>query len=287
MTYTVSAFYKFVAIGDCTGLREALLACCRALGIKGTILLAHEGINGTVAGTVSAIDGLEAWLRADARFANLETKRSQASAEPFQRLKIKIKREIVTFGVPEADPSVKVGTYVEAKDWNALIGEPGVTLIDTRNDYEFKTGTFPGSLDPGTTSFRDFPRFVREHLNSAGHRKVAMFCTGGIRCEKASAYLLSQGFKEVFHLKGGILKYLETVAREDSLWQGECFVFDERVALQHGLEEGVHRLCAVCGHPVLPKQTGPASPGQILNSAPECGHCRSPGVAASVLPGKV
>ena len=251
MTFSVSAFYKFVAIGDCAALRASLLDVCRVHGIKGTILLANEGINGTVAGTPEAIDCLETWLRSDARFAGLESKQSQAVAAPFQRLKIKIKREIVTFGVPEADPAVTAGTYVEAKDWNALIADPDVTLIDTRNAYEVKVGTFPGSLDPGTAAFNDFPHFVSQQLDPARHRKVAMFCTGGIRCEKASAYLRLQGFAQVYHLKGGILKYLETVPHHDSLWQGECFVFDERVALAHGLEAGAHRLCKVCGHPVL------------------------------------
>ena len=254
MTFSVSAFYKFAVIGDCAGLRETLLAECRAHGIKGTILVAHEGINGTVAGKAAAIDALEAWLRRDARFSDLETKRSVAASAPFQRLKIKIKREIVTFGVPGADPTVRAGTYVEAQDWNAILSDPDVTLIDARNGYEVKAGTFPNALNPQTNAFNEFPGFVRDQLDRHRHRKVAMFCTGGIRCEKASAYLLSQGFDDVLHLKGGILKYLETVPRDQSLWQGECFVFDERVALAHGLEEGAHRLCAVCGYPVLPDE---------------------------------
>jgi UPF0176 protein len=268
MTFAVSAFYKFVAIDDCADLRASLLDVCRAHSIKGTILLAHEGINGTVAGSPEAINCLETWLRSDARFAGLESKRSQAMAAPFQRLKVKIKREIVTFGVPEADPAVNAGTYVEAKDWNALIADPDVTLIDTRNAYEVKVGTFPGSLDPGTSAFNDFPQFVSQHLDPARHRKVAMFCTGGIRCEKASAYLRLQGFAEVYHLKGGILKYLETVPRDDSLWQGECFVFDERVALAHGLEEGAHRLCEGCGHPIL--LANAEAEGSATSLCPNC-----------------
>jgi len=250
MTLTVSAFYKFVRLSDLAETREALLAVCEAHGIKGTMLLAPEGINGTVAGSLQAIDMLEAYLRADPRFAGLDSKRSTAGAEPFQRLKIKIKPEIVTFGIPVADPSVHAGTYVEPKDWNALIGRDDIILIDTRNTYEVKVGTFRGAIDPQTAAFHEFPRYVAGALDPAKHRKVAMFCTGGIRCEKASAYMLSQGFEEVFHLKGGILKYLEDVPPQDSLWQGECFVFDERVALQHGLAEGVHTLCSRCGHPV-------------------------------------
>jgi UPF0176 protein len=258
MTFTVSAFYKFVTIGDLPELRDALLAVCKSHGIKGTILLAPEGINGTVAGADAAIETLETMLRGDARFSDLETKRSVATAEPFQRLKVKIKPEIVTFGVPSADPSVRAGTYVDAKEWNALIHDPSVTVIDTRNGYEVKVGTFPGAIDPKTAAFNEFPEFVRGTLDPKQHRKVAMFCTGGIRCEKASAFMLTQGFEQVFHLKGGILKYLETVPREDSLWQGECFVFDERVALQHGLAEGEHRLCEVCGHPVAEGETCPS-----------------------------
>ena len=257
MTFSVSAFYKFVAICDCEGLRKELGALCCSLGIKGTILLASEGINGTVAGSSEAIDTLEAALRADARFAGLETKRSSARDAPFQRLKVKVKREIVTFGVPEADPASLAGTYVDASDWNALIASPDVTVIDTRNAYEVAVGTFQGSLNPGTSAFNEFPDYVRANLDPAKHAKVAMFCTGGIRCEKASAYLRSQGFETVFHLRGGILKYLETVPPEESLWRGECFVFDERVTLQHGLDQGGHTLCAICGHPVALDEAGP------------------------------
>lgn len=264
MTIIVSAFYKFVALSDIEQLRQALVAQCRLHAIKGSILLAPEGINGTIAGSCAAVDAVEAWLRADRRLANLEVKRSTAQEPPFQRLKINIKREIVTFGVALADPALRVGTYVDAKDWNALVSAPDVTVIDTRNAYEVTVGTFPGSLDPRTSAFNEFPQFVRATLDPDRHRKVAMFCTGGIRCEKASAYLLSQGFTQVFHLKGGILKYLEVVPPRDSLWVGECFVFDERVALEHGLAEGTHRLCDACGHPVRePAQGGSCS---------QCGH---------------
>ncbi len=260
MTFTVSAFYKFVTIENLADVRAAVLGECAARQIKGTILLATEGINGTIAGSRASIGQFESWLRSDPRFADLETKRSTSAQVPFQRLKVKIKREIVTFGVPDANPALQAGIYVAASDWNALIRDPDMTLIDTRNAYEFKVGTFPGAVDPQTAAFNDFPEFVRTTLDPKVHRKVAMFCTGGIRCEKASAFMLAEGFQQVFHLKGGILKYLETVPHEDSLWQGECFVFDERVAVQHGLEEGEHRLCEVCGHPVASGASCPHCP---------------------------
>ena len=275
MTVTVSAFYKFAHVCDCEALRAVLVGQCQTSAIKGTILIAPEGINGTIAGTLAAIDGIEAWLRADPRFADLETKRSQASSEPFQRLKVKIKPEIVTFGVLNTNPIEGTGTYVEAQDWNTLIRDPDVTVIDTRNTYEVKVGSFPGALDPGTAAFNDFPDFVSQSLDPGRHRKVAMFCTGGIRCEKASAYMLSQGFAEVYHLKGGILKYLETVPSGESLWQGECFVFDERVALQHGLTEGMHRLCETCGSPIIPDDADGASSEQGRIASPLCETCAS------------
>jgi UPF0176 protein len=251
---TVSAFYKFVHIDDCEALRVSLLDLCQRHGIKGTILLAAEGINATISGVDGDLRAVLASLRADARFASLVTKESFAEVHPFQRLKVKIKQEIVTFGAPEADPSKRAGTYVAPQDWNALINEPGVVVIDTRNAYEVAIGSFPGAVDPKTKTFSDFQDFAqgfaKTHLDTGQHPKVAMFCTSGIRCEKASAYLLSLGFPEVYHLEGGILKYLETVPPNDSLWQGECFVFDERVALEHGVQLGTHRLCAACGYPL-------------------------------------
>jgi UPF0176 protein len=250
MTLFCSAFYKFVAIGDPAGLRPSLLAACLQRGIKGSILLAHEGINGTISGEAENLSDFFLWLRQDPRFADLETKESPAGEHPFGRMKVRLKREIVTLGVPEACPAQGVGTYVAPEDWNALIESPDVIIIDTRNDYEVKAGTFKGAIDPGTRSFRQFPAFVRAHLDPGRHKRVATFCTGGIRCEKATSYLLRQGFEEVYHLKGGILKYLETVPAEESLWQGECFVFDERVALQHGLRPGSHGLCGSCGSPI-------------------------------------
>ena len=250
MPVTVSAFYKFVTVDDGAGLRARLQASCAEHGIKGTILIAPEGINATITGSHLAVQELLALLRSDARFADLESKQSSADALPFQRLKIKLKREIVTFGVPAANPARMTGTYVTAENWNALLQDPGVVVVDTRNAYEVNIGTFPGALDPKTRTFQDFPAYVKAALDPRTHPKVAMFCTGGIRCEKASAYLLSQGFAEVYHLKGGILKYLETVPRAESLFQGECFVFDERVALEHGVVAGTHERCASCGHPI-------------------------------------
>ena len=250
MTITVSAFYKFVGLEDCEALRARLLDLCAAKTIKGTILLAPEGINATISGPDADIRAVLAWLRADARFADLASKESYAETHPFGRLKVKLKPEIVTFGVSEADPSKCVGTYVKPEDWNAILRAPDVVVLDTRNAYEVAIGTFERAIDPGTRAFSDLPRFVKANLDPARTPKVAMFCTGGIRCEKASAYLLSLGFPEVYHLEGGILKYLETVPPEDSLWRGECFVFDERVALEHGVKPGTHTLCPECGAPI-------------------------------------
>lgn len=246
----IATFYQFVSLPDCAEWRSPLLERCRALDLKGTILLATEGINGTIAGTRSAIDILLAELRADPRLANLEHKEAPATQPPFERMKVKLKREIVTLGQPEANPSQQVGTYVPPQAWNALISDPEVIVIDTRNEYEVSIGTFQNAINPHTTSFREFPQYVQTHLDPQRHPKVAMFCTGGIRCEKASAYLLHHGFQAVYHLQGGILKYLEEVPANESLWQGECFVFDDRVAVGHGLEPGSYDLCAACGHPI-------------------------------------
>ena len=258
MGFTVSAFYKFVAISDGAELRQRLAERCRELGIKGTVLIAPEGINATISGRQQDIDGILAWLRSDPRLAGLETKESSYAAHPFQRLKVKLKSEIISMREPAANPAIRTGTYVSAEDWNAIIQDAGVTLIDTRNAYEVGIGSFAGAIDPAIGIFSDFPAFVEQNLDPARNRKVAMFCTGGIRCEKASAYLLSKGFSEVYHLRGGILKYLETVGESDSLWRGECFVFDERVALGNGLTAGTHRLCPRCGAPIPAEDT--ASP---------------------------
>jgi UPF0176 protein len=260
MTTTVAAFYKFVTIADGPTLRDELAGTCARHAIRGTILIAPEGINATVAGAATDLATLLAVLCADPRFDGLVVKYSHCERPPFQRMKVKLKREIVTFGVPDANPAERVGTYVAAADWNALIAQPGVVLVDTRNTYEVSVGTFPGAIDPGTRAFSEFAAFAKSKLDPTTHLKVAMFCTGGIRCEKASAYLLGLGFDEVFHLQGGILEYLETVPPDESLWQGECFVFDERVALDHGVVEGTHQLCPVCGAPVAAAERCPACP---------------------------
>ena len=241
MPYKVAAFYQFAALPDFRELREPLRAICADLKLKGSVLLAHEGINGTLAGSADAIGGLIHELRDGAlfggRLGDLELKFSQARAMPFQRLKIRLKKEIVTLGDAETDPTRQVGIYVDAADWNALIATPDTLVIDTRNAFEVAMGTFAGALDPGIKSFGQFKDFAARNLDPAKHRRVAMFCTGGIRCEKASAYLLSRGFAEVYHLKGGILRYLEAVPEAESRWRGECFVFDDRIALGHGLRE--------------------------------------------------
>lgn len=241
MAFKVAAFYQFVALPDFRELREPLRAICTDLALKGSVLLAHEGINGTLAGRAGAIAALVGELRGGALFGgrldNLELKFSTAAAMPFARLKIRLKKEIVTLGDPAADPTRQVGNYVDPTEWNALIATPDTLLIDTRNAFEVEMGSFPGAIDPQIKSFGQFKEFVSRALDRQKHRKIAMFCTGGIRCEKASAYLLSRGFEEVHHLKGGILNYLEGIPAAQSRWRGECFVFDERIALGHGLAE--------------------------------------------------
>jgi len=241
MIHKVAAFYQFAALPDYRALREPLRAFCAGLALKGSVLLAQEGINGTVAGAPEAIDALVHELAHGALFGgrldNLELKFSNAEAMPFGRLKVRLKKEIVTLGDAAADPTRQVGTYVDADAWNALIAAPDTLVLDTRNAFEVAMGTFEGAIDPGIKSFGQFKEFAAEKLDPAKHRRIAMFCTGGIRCEKASAHLLARGFTEVYHLKGGILKYLEEVPEAQSRWRGECFVFDERVALGHGLQE--------------------------------------------------
>ena len=245
----VAALYKFARLKDREELQARLLALGESHGVRGTLLLAPEGINGTIAGPRAGIDAMLAALRALPGFADLEHKESEALAHPFPRLRIRLKKEIVTIREPLADPNTAVGTYVKPADWNQLISAPDVVLVDTRNDYEVEIGTFEGAIDPGTTSFGEFPRWVRENLDPEAHKKVAMFCTGGIRCEKATALLKNLGFDEVYHLEGGILKYLEEVPETDSKWRGECFVFDGRVSLGHGLSPGSHAMCEACNHP--------------------------------------
>jgi UPF0176 protein len=246
----VAALYKFVALEDYVELKPIMAAKLTEFNIRGTLLLAREGINGTIAGSRESIDSLLAWLRTDARLSDLVHKESFTDTMPFLRSKVRLKKEIVTLGVPEVDPTHIVGTYVDPKDWNALISDPDVVLIDTRNDYEVQIGTFKNAVNPETEAFREFPKFTQEYLGDKQETKVAMFCTGGIRCEKSTAFLKSQGFKDVYHLKGGILKYLEDVPAEDSMWEGECFVFDERVAVNHDLEKGQYDQCHACRRPI-------------------------------------
>lgn len=246
----VAALYKFAPLETFKDMQGPIKEMAESLGIRGTLLLAHEGINGTIAGTRQAIDAILAHLKSYPFLKDLEHKESFCEKMPFYRLKVRLKKEIVTLGVPGVDPNKVVGTYVEPKDWNAIIQDPEVIVLDTRNDYEFGVGTFEGAVDPQTKTFREFPKFVTQNLNPDKHKKVAMFCTGGIRCEKASAYMLEQGFEEVYHLKGGILKYLENVPEDESLWKGECFVFDNRVTVAHGLEVGQHDLCFGCRRPI-------------------------------------
>ncbi len=254
MTIRIAAFYKFFAFPGYETARAPLTAALEAAGVRGTVLLASEGINGTIAASPGGIGAALAALRALPGAEGLEAKFSETPDMPFLRLKVRLKREIVTMGVPDTDPNALVGTYVEPEAWNALISDPDTVLIDTRNDYEFAIGTFEGAIDPATASFREFPdwfRTFRERLAAEGRTpKIAMFCTGGIRCEKATSFVKAEGIDDVFHLKGGILKYLETVPQQDSLWRGECFVFDERVSVKHDLTPGSYELCHACKRPV-------------------------------------
>ncbi len=251
--YLTAALYQFVSLTDCNDMRAPLYEVCRQHDVFGTLLLANEGINGTIAGLPEDIHAVLSYLRADPRLANLEHKESWADERTFYRMKVKVKREIVTMGLPEVDPNVMVGTYVKPEDWNELISDPNVLVLDTRNDYEVQIGSFAGAVDPNTTTFREFPEFVSGNLDPTKHRKVAMFCTGGIRCEKASSYLKMQGFDEVYHLQGGILKYLEVVPPEESMWEGECFVFDQRVAVTHGLGVSEFQRCFNCRFALTPE----------------------------------
>ncbi len=246
----VCALYKFVRLDDYAALKTPLLNLMLAEKIRGTLLLASEGINGTVAGSRAAIDKLLAHLQSDPRLDPISYKESFTDTPPFLRSRVKLKKEIVTMGVEGIDPRHSAGTYVKARDWNQLISDPEVLLIDTRNDYEYQVGTFKNAVNPKTESFREFPDYVKQQLDPQKHSKVAMFCTGGIRCEKSTAYLKEQGFKEVYHLEGGILKYLEDVPEQESLWQGECFVFDERVTVNHQLGKGDYDQCHACRMPI-------------------------------------
>lgn len=250
----VCALYKFVTLENFEEIRQPLLDVMLDNDVKGTLLLANEGINGTIAGTRQGIDQVLAWIKSDERLAELDYKESYDETMPFYRTKVKLKKEIVTMGVEGIDPKEVVGTYVKPKDWNALISDPEVLLIDTRNDYEVGIGTFKGAVNPKTETFREFPEYVKENLDPEKHKKVAMFCTGGIRCEKSTAYLKEQGFENVFHLEGGILKYLEEVEKDDTLWEGECFVFDNRVAVDHDLQKGQYDQCHACRMPITEEE---------------------------------
>lgn len=272
MTWTVATFYKFVTLTDLPTLRERLLRHCQDWGVRGTILLAKEGINATVAGDRAGIDQLLAALQSHPAIGPLSHQESCTTEPPFARLKVKIKPEIVTLGRPDINPNHQVGTYVEPEDWNQIIRDPEVVLIDTRNSFEAELGTFQGAINPQTKTFRDLPTYVEQHLDPQQHSKVAMFCTGGIRCEKATAYLRQQGFEQVYHLKGGILNYLRRVDPAESLWQGECFVFDDRVAVDHDLQPLPYELCSGCGYPLSPEDQ--ASPHYQPGVA--CSHCPSP-----------
>jgi UPF0176 protein len=250
---TVAALYHFTRFPDPAALKPGLMQVCTAHGVKGSLLLAPEGINGTIAGTREGIDAALAAIRALPGCDGLEWKESFAATMPFGRMKVKLKREIVTMGLPDVDPLACVGNYVAPQDWNALISDPDTVVIDTRNDYEVAIGTFEGAVDPGTRAFGEFPDWWQANRDRFAGKRIAMFCTGGIRCEKSTNYLLGQGINQVFHLKGGILKYLEVVPEADSLWQGQCFVFDDRVSVGHGLQPGGFKACGACRRPVTPE----------------------------------
>jgi len=269
MATIILTFYKFFWQPDFAQKRKPLQDKCQSLKIKGTILLAAEGINGTIAGSRSGVNQILEFLSSDPRCGNLEYQEATANNPPFERLKVRLKKEIVTLGIEEVNPNEQVGTYIQPSEWNKLICDPEVLVIDTRNTYEVDIGSFKGAINPKTKSFREFPEYVDQHLDPKQHKKVALFCTGGIRCEKATSFMVKKGFKEVYHLKGGILNYLKEVPAQASLWEGECFVFDERVAVQHGLKFGSYDLCSSCGHPVSKEdQTSPQYQAGV--SCPYC-----------------
>ncbi|MDG2141521.1 MAG: rhodanese-related sulfurtransferase [Gammaproteobacteria bacterium] len=265
----VAALYQFAKLPDFENFRVPLQNLMRELDVKGTVLLAKEGINGTIAGSREGIDAVVNWLKKDSRLSGIEVKESLTKICPFYRSKVKLKKEIVTMGVEDLDPNDSPGTYVDPQDWNALLEDPDVLLIDTRNNYEVEIGTFRNAINPDTQSFREFPAYAKDNLHPARHKKIAMFCTGGIRCEKSTAYLKQQGFEEVFHLKGGILKYLEEVPESETRWNGECFVFDNRVTVNHQLQRGNYDQCHACRMPI----TNEDKNSQHYEKGVSCHHC--------------
>ncbi len=267
--YVVCALYKFVSLPNYKEIRQPLLNTMEQHNVRGTLLLAEEGINGTVAAKREGIDALLAWLDKQPGLDNIVSKESFDDECPFYRTKVKLKKEIVTMGVQGIDPKKVVGTYVKPKDWNALISDPDVVLVDTRNDYEIEIGTFENAVDPKTKTFREFPQWAEQNLDPSKNKKVAMFCTGGIRCEKSTAYMKEQGFEEVYHLEGGILKYLEEVPKEDTMWKGECFVFDNRVAVDHDLNKGSYDQCHACRMPITEEEKQLEAYQEGLS----CHHC--------------
>jgi len=271
--FLVAALYKFVHLPDFRSMREPLLTHCEAQGVKGTLLLAEEGINGTIAGSEAGVRAVLACLRGNPSLADLVHKESRAPRMPFYRMKVKLKREIVTMGIPNVQAQTHAGIYVKPEDWNALISDPEVLVVDTRNDYEYRIGTFEGAVNPETRSFTEFPGWIEAQRAKGGvlhdKRKVAMFCTGGIRCEKSTAYMRSLGYDEVYHLEGGILKYLETMPEEGSLWKGDCFVFDERVSVRHGLKTGDYEFCRACRLPLSAKDKASSH----FIEGVSCAHC--------------
>ncbi len=265
----VTALYHFVRLEDYQDLRQPLLDVMLANEVRGTLLLASEGINGTIAGEKVGTENVLNWLRNDSRLADFDSKESFTDEMPFYRTKVKLKKEIVTMGVQGIDPKLKVGRYVKPQDWNALISDPETILIDTRNDYEYQIGSFEKAVNPNTDTFREFPKYVKDNLDPKKHKKVAMFCTGGIRCEKSTAFLMEQGFDEVFHLQGGILKYLEEVPKDETMWKGECFVFDNRVAVNHDLEKGSYEQCYACRYPITAEEMS----SEHYQEGVSCPHC--------------
>jgi len=267
--FLTAALYKFVELSDFADLRTPLLDCCNNNQVKGTILLAEEGINGTIAGSSEGVHAVLAFLRSDPRFADLVHKESFSEKAPFYRLKIRLKREIVTMGIPDINPRLMAGKYVKPDEWNKLLDDPDVVVVDVRNDFEVSMGTFAGAINPKTKSFSDLPEWALQEAALREKPKIAMFCTGGIRCEKSTAFLRSQGFEEVYHLEGGILKYLETVPEAESRWEGECFVFDERVSVVHELKSGNYELCRGCRHPISPEDKA----SELFVLGVSCPHC--------------